>query len=92
MRADPNDPSIAHLAQLTTEFREHEAAAAAMRTKMDHQIQAMKAAGYSYPVLAKVAGLAIASIQYSVARERATKQGPPGSTPPLGRASPPPIW
>jgi hypothetical protein len=29
----------------------------------------MKANGYSYPVLAKVTGLAIATIQYAVARE-----------------------
>jgi hypothetical protein len=30
----------------------------------------MKAAGYSYPVLAEATGLAIATIQYSVAREK----------------------
>ena len=70
MRVHPDDPMVAHLKRLTEEFRRHEDAAATVRNQMDRQIQAMKAAGYSYPVLAEATGLAIATIQYSVAREK----------------------
>jgi hypothetical protein len=69
MRVHPDDLMVAHLKRLSAEFRQHETAATVVRRQMDRQIQAMKAAGYSYPVLAEITGLAIATIQYAVARE-----------------------
>lgn len=63
------DPNIDHLQEMMTEYREVQTELDAIRNKVYTYVQELKRQGYSYPVLAKSTGFALANIQKIVAKE-----------------------
>lgn len=63
------DPNIDHLEAMMTDYREAQAELDAVRSKIYVYVQELKRQGYSYPVLAKTTGFAIANIQKIVAKD-----------------------
>lgn len=68
-KLDPNDPNIKQLEQIAAAYHNLDRQRDAAKAALDRQIAAMKQQGYSYPVLAKFSGIAMASVQYAVAKE-----------------------
>ena len=65
---------IRRLNELAAEYRRAQHAAKEVRQRLDEQIRAMKRAGYSFPVLAREAGLAQGTIHNIVAADRNSHQ------------------
>lgn len=65
----PPDPNIEELETMMAEYREKQTALDTARTKVYMYVQELKRQGYSYPVLARTTGFAVANIQKIVAKD-----------------------
>lgn len=62
------DPNIDHLEDMMAQYRSAQAELEQIRNKIYIYVQELKRQGYSYPVLAKTTGFAVANIQKIVAK------------------------